>query len=197
MSILTVCTANLCRSPLLERVLQGSLDRELGPRTILVASAGTRARAGVESPAVVCELVAANAGDPTAMVSRELTPELVGDAELVLAATREHRAAVVRLNRSGLRTAFTVREFGRLLDGLQLPVDVRSAGDGASAGAADLAGLVRAVAARRGTLPPVSADDDAVPDPIGRGRDAYDAVLAQLLPIVGALTAALVRTPHR
>ena len=184
-SILTVCTANLCRSPLLERVLQGSLDRALGPRVVDVRSAGTRARAGIESPPVVRELVAANAGDPTGMLSRALTPQLVGDAALVLTATRDHRADVVRLDRAGLRTTFTVREFGRLLDGL----DWR--------GGADLPGLVRAVAARRGTLPPVPPEQDAVPDPIGRSRAVYDLVLAQLLPVVGALTAALGRTSRR
>jgi protein-tyrosine phosphatase len=185
-AILTVCTANLCRSPLLERILQGSLDRVLrAERAIRVVSAGTRARPGEPSPPIVRELVAEHAGDPSAMVATALTADLVQDAELILTATREHRSAVVRLHRRALRTTFTVREFGRLLDGLDLSEPV------------GLPGLVRAVAGRRGRLPPVPAEADAIADPIGGGRAGYESAVLHMLPVVDALTSALVRTSPR
>lgn len=185
-AILTVCTANLCRSPLLERILQGSLDRVLrADRSIQVVSAGTRARPGEQSPPIVRELVAEHAGDPSAMVATALTADLVQDAELILTATREHRSAVVRLHRRALRTTFTVREFGRLLDGLDLSEPV------------GLPGLIRAVAGRRGRLPPVPAEADAIADPIGGGRAGYESAVLHMLPVVDALTSALVRTSPR
>lgn len=183
--ILTVCTANVCRSPFLERVLQHALDTALRPAgRITVHSAGTRARVGVRSPDIVGELITAHGGDADHLEPTLLTAEHVAGAGLILTATREHRSAVVRLDRRGLRTAFTMREFARLLDGL-----VPEAGPGRHA-AASLGRVVAAAAARRGTLAPAGDLDDVV-DPIGGSREVYEQAVAQMLPVVQALTAAL------
>jgi protein-tyrosine phosphatase len=63
------------------------------PMAVLVRGAGTR---------------------PEAFVARQLTEDMVADADLVLAATIEHRAAVVRLHPPAVRSAFTLRELARL-----------------------------------------------------------------------------------
>ena len=59
-------------------------------------------------------------------VAQQLTRELVRDASLVLALTRKHRSAVVRLEPAALRRTFTLRELARLLalaDLRYLPAD--------------------------------------------------------------------------
>ncbi len=184
--ILTVCTANVCRSPFLERVLQGALRRGPGPaRDLVVGSAGVRAHEGVEPPPVIAKLVTAHGGNAEGMSSTPLTADHVARAGLILTATREHRSAVVRLHRRGLRTAFTMREFARLLDGLELP------DRNGQHLAPDLAELVAAAAARRGTLPPLAPGLGDVVDPIGRDLEVYEQAVAQMVPVVDALTAAL------
>ncbi|WP_097189406.1 hypothetical protein [Ornithinimicrobium cerasi] len=45
--------------------------------------------------------------DPGVFAARRLTERLLRDTELVVTATREHRAAVVRIHPKALRTAFT------------------------------------------------------------------------------------------
>ena len=186
-TILIVCTANICRSPFVERVLQAALDpAPHSASRVTVTSAGTRARAGARPPEIVGELIAAHGGDPVGLESTLLTAEQVAGATLVLTATREHRAAAVRLHRSGLRTAFTMRQFARLLEGLVLP-------DGPGRHVApDLARLVSAAAQRRGSLAPAGDMDDVL-DPIGGSRELYQQAADQMLPVVDALAAALAR----
>lgn len=191
--MLAVCTANLCRSPLLERVLGARLADRFGPAgPVRVASAGTRARVGVRPPETVEELVADQGGDPSGMRSRPLTAEMVREAALVLTATREHRADVVRLEPRALSRTFTVPEFARLLGGMPTPDPLAGS---------PLAAVVAAAAVRRGTLARVRPAEDDVPDPVGGNRTAFEQVLARILPTVTALTDALAQVgspaPHR
>ncbi len=93
--IVTVCTANICRSPMAEALLRHALAAEPEPlRSCKVVSAGVAARGG--------EKVSPNSVDALAKVglrisdhrSRPLTPELAAQADLILCMTESHRAVI-------------------------------------------------------------------------------------------------------
>lgn len=107
-SILVVCSANVCRSPLAELLLkQGLSDQQ-----IRVESAGTHAQAGAE----ICPLVAVHQTDPAwggaakGCRSRLVTEELLAESDLVLTAARDIRGEVVRLHPEIRDHVFTFRE---------------------------------------------------------------------------------------
>ncbi|MBN0049168.1 low molecular weight phosphatase family protein [Streptomyces actuosus] len=155
--ILFVCTGNVHRSVLAERLMAARLP----PSSRLVPeSAGTQAwhRSGMDhsTRAVLEEL----GGDGSGFVSRPLTPQLVAGAGLVLGLAREHREAAVRLAPRAMRRCFTLMEFLRLAAGageLHRP----TGGFGA---------LVTSAAALRGVVPPVPPAEDDIADPWGRPR---------------------------
>jgi protein-tyrosine phosphatase len=156
---------------------------------LIVESAGTWGHEGAPMEANA-ELVLADFGaDYSGFVGRELLDEHVIRADLVLTATRDHRAQVISMGHSaGLRT-FTLKEFTRLvraIDPATLP-DPRDEGMVERARA-----LVRAAAALRGWLLAPSVDADEVNDPYGAPitffRSIGDEINQALDPVVTALT---------
>jgi len=113
--ILAVCTANICRSPMVEILLRRRLDPEL----FEVSSAGVQGwrEAPVDSM-VVLELERLGVS-AEGFCSRPLAPQMVEEADLILSATRGHRSEVVSRFPSVLRRNFTVREFAALVDGVE------------------------------------------------------------------------------
>jgi protein-tyrosine phosphatase len=189
-AVLHVCTGNICRSPMAERLMRAGLVRRLGPAVlerIAVESAGTWGHTGapMERFAVATLAELGVTGDD--FTARELTAPMVAAAGLVLAATREHRAAVVTLHPEAITRTFTLREFGRLaavVDPATLP-----RGDVV----ARARGLIAAAAAARGSTPPVLPVQDDVGDPYGAPlalfRDAAALIadaLARPLELLGA-----------
>src|SRR3954463_11002607 len=86
--------------------------------------------------------------DPSGFTGRELLDEHVIRADLVLTATRDHRAQVISMGHSaGLRT-FTLKEFTRLVKAID-PATLPPLDDGMIERAR---ALVRAAAALRGWL---------------------------------------------
>lgn len=178
--ILTVCTGNICRSPLAALVLQ----QRLGDLGVIATSAGVRARQGDRMPREAVELAVAH-GVPTDRIaahgSRYLTEALLREPDLVLAMDRDHRRAIVELAPTKLRVAFTIREFERLA--------AATSDDAIRAGATGddprdrLRGALAVLAGQRGlVLPPVDPTDDDVVDPYGRSRETYARSDAQLSP---------------
>lgn len=95
--VLVVCTGNLHRSPLAERLLAFRLAPAGG--RFHVSSAGTIAENGAPMDPAAASLLTELGGDPAGAAARRLTAPLVSDAELVLGAATEHREAAVRLSR--------------------------------------------------------------------------------------------------
>jgi len=108
--VLCVCTANMCRSPLLEVFLDAAL-RGRGVDAV-VHSAGTLAEGGPAVPEVVD--VALDRGyDLRAHTARRLDRDLIRGADLVLPLAREHlREVVVAVPEAFART-FTPKELVR------------------------------------------------------------------------------------
>lgn len=172
-TILVVCTGNVCRSPLVERVLQHALDARYGAGALPVRSAGTGALVDQPMDGRASEVLAA-IGDGASddhFVARRLTAGMVATAELVLTATREHRGQAVRLHPRALRRTFTVRELADLVSQLsdeELPQSVDPV--------ERVRELVRIAGQRRGVHMPADPLDHDVVDPYRRD----DAVYAQM-----------------
>ncbi|WP_149181212.1 protein-tyrosine-phosphatase [Streptomyces sp. TRM49041] len=189
--ILHVSTGNVCRSPITERLTRHALSDRLGAPLggLVVESAGTWGHEGAPMEANAETVLADFGADASGFVGRELIDEHVIRADLVLTATRDHRAQVISMGHSaGLRT-FTLKEFTRLvraIDPATLP-DPRVDGVVARAHA-----LVHAAAALRGWLLAPSAEADEVNDPYGAPitffRSVGDEINQALEPVVTALT---------
>ncbi|AVV40706.1 low molecular weight phosphatase family protein [Streptomyces sp. ID05-04B] len=153
--ILFVCTGNVHRSVLAERLLATKLPPGSALRP---ESAGTDAwhRFPMEDTtrAVLEEL----GGDGSGFASRPLTAQLMAGAPLVLGLAREHREAAVRLAPVAMRRCFTLKEFVRLAEG-------------AAEGGGGFEAVVAAAATRRGAAAPVPPAEDDIPDPWRRPRE--------------------------
>ncbi len=149
--VLVVCTANVSRSPYIEKVLA---SRVPGLR---VSSAGTEAEPGEPIDPWVAERLRASGIAPGDFVSRQLTPELIADADLVLTAVRQHRAEVAKLWPRALGYSFQLGDFAQGCAGLD-PADLTGVG---------LPAFVARMAERRGMIAPLPAADVDIPDPVG------------------------------
>ncbi|GAA3255727.1 arsenate reductase/protein-tyrosine-phosphatase family protein [Nonomuraea helvata] len=160
--ILFVCTGNLCRSPLAERLTRSAL----GP-PFVVTSAGTHAEPGVEMAERSRQVLVGLGGDPDGFVSQPLTAELLAGADLVLTAAREHRAEAVTRHLQAAPRVFTIVEFGALAAAAEREQITchRDAVRRANA-------LVEQAQALRGL---VTVDRPDIPDPMGRWVWAHKA----------------------
>ena len=182
-SVLAVCTGNICRSPAVERLLAQHLA---GAATVF--SAGTGALVGAPISPPMASLVEAAGGDASGFAARQLTRDVVRSADLVLALTRAHRSAVVRLEPAALRRTFTLRELARLLSLTtleDLPAEPLPR-------LLDVIARAQASRAAPGALlAPDGASDDDVDDPYGGDAARYGRSWAQLSPAVAVVAAAL------
>lgn len=182
-TILVVCTANMCRSPLVEYMLRDAFEREFGAAAsdVLITSAGTRAQPGAPM-APHSETVLAEYGiRPAGFGATWLSAELVAEADLVLCATREHRSAAVTLQPRALRRTFTLREFARLSGRIDVtPMLGRTLAE-------QVADVAAAAGALRGYHPPQAPEKDDLGDPVGRPLLAFRTCAKQVARCVGAI----------
>ena len=181
-TILTVCSGNICRSPLAEQLLRVGLSS--WPEVIL-GSAGTIGLTGHVMPDEAADLSRHFGGEPSGHLARVLTAEQLREANLVFAMSREHRRAIVELFPKAIRYTFTIREFARLVGG----VTDKDLSDAAALPLDDVVGrfstLVGLAASQRGAVgPPDSPDDDDVVDPNRRSDEVYAEAARQLVPAV-------------
>ncbi|WP_035852793.1 arsenate reductase/protein-tyrosine-phosphatase family protein [Kitasatospora azatica] len=191
--ILFVCTGNVCRSPIAERLTRHELDARLDARAagrILVESAGTWGHEGAPMEAHAATVLDEYGVDSRNFAGRELLDEHVVLADLVLTATLDHRAQVISMGHAaGLRT-FTLKEFTRLVRLID-PATLPAVGQGAEV-AERARALVRAAAALRGWRPAANPEADEVDDPygapIGMFRNCGEEIFDALDPVMTALT---------
>ena len=180
-TILVVCTANVCRSPYIERRLRS----ELVGTGIEVTSAGTSALVGRGMEPGSQALLKRVGADASGFEARQLGAALVAEADLVITAAREHRAAAARLHPAALRRVLTLRDLADLLDGVTPEEIVQDGEDDV---------WVRQVGAaasrRRGIVPARQADVD-ITDPIGCPLTVFEQMGAEvdaaLTPLIAAL----------
>jgi protein-tyrosine phosphatase len=181
--VLFVCTGNICRSPMAERLLQARIAAE-AQDDLTIASAGMRAVVGHPMDEAAALVLRQHGGNPEGHVARQLRSAQIRSAGLVLAAGADHRDRIVREHPWAMRRVFTMREFVRLGAGLGAP---RPRPKGSR-----LAHRVGEVAGRRGFVDPVAPADDDIGDPYGAPvelmqlcGEQISAVVDQVLDVLG------------
>lgn len=192
MRIITVCTGNLCRSPLSAQVLRAQLAHLPALRTgqLVIESAGTHADAGQAMPEPAARWSQRLGGDPADHAARYLSETVLQGASLVLGMEREHRARVVGLAPQLLRRTFTLREFARLAAQFD-DAALAQALDGPFVGGdpeSRLAAVLGLLADARGMQHHAGdpADDDVV-DPYQRSEQTYALAAEQMQPGLNAV----------
>lgn len=162
--VLHVCTGNICRSPMAERIMIAELRARFGGQAeqIEVAGAGTyggHAGGPMNPPAAnVLAEMGIDAGGFTATWLRE---PAVQHADLVLTATADHRSQVLALDQRALRRTYALKELARLADHVG-PDELPSGGP-----AARLAALVALAPGLRALHPAQPRTVDDIGDPFG------------------------------
>jgi protein-tyrosine phosphatase len=181
-TVLLVCTGNICRSALAERLGRAFLDDVLGELAgdVQVVSAGTQAVVDSAMHPDSALVLRGYGGDPGDFRARQLVDRMVADADLTLAMTRAHRREVLHRAPRAMARTFTVREAADLIerlgngpvDGTTFPERARNL----------VASMAEARSSRR------AGEDDDVPDPIGRPLEAHDEagtlIVDSLLPVL-------------
>ena len=178
-TVLFVCTANICRSPLAQELLLLALGNGRAADRFRVSSAGTHGYGNLPmDPGAATELCRLG-GDPQGFRSRALTDTACLDADLILTATREHRSVVLDRVPRALRRTLTMLEFAWIVGQPE-------------SGATCLTTLVAGAAATRGTARPENYD---VSDPYGGSADDHrrtaDAIHAAVTVIGARLTSSV------
>ena len=157
-TVLFVCIGNVCRSPVGERLLAARLPQD----RFQVASAGVGAMVGYAMSRYAAAELQGYGGDPSHFAARQLTPELIDGADLILTATRDLRSQVLSEAPGALRRTFTILEFAAL---------------SAMSDATTPAEVVKWAGAHRSAAAAVEQD---VPDPFRRGPEAHAATAAAI-----------------
>ena len=160
-NVLVVCTANHCRSPIAEQLLSAAVAEQFGDANSWnISSAGTdvdRIRPLHQfAEEVLRERGVLVPGHRAVQVTRDQIME----ADLILAAARQHRAAIVTMAPPALGRTFTIRQFARLVD----QIEQITAADPVELGLQ----LVDDAKFARGMMQPVPVEQDDVADPMGR-----------------------------
>jgi protein-tyrosine phosphatase len=175
MRLLFVCTGNICRSPLAERLAYSWASQSLGATAaaVRITSAGTDALDGKPMDKRSAAALSALGGQPGGFRAQTFVPRMADEADLVLTMTRKQRRKVLAVAPRALRHTFTLPEAADLLRtadlrGIsELPLRNR---------ARELA--VRLNAGRAGRMA-VEADD--VFDPIGESGSVHQQVAARIV----------------
>lgn len=181
--VLHVCTGNICRSPLAEHLMRDGLRQRLGDgaQRFVIESAGTWGHSGSPMEPFALTTLKGFGLDGSQFEARELVAEHVVAADLVLTATREHRAAAVVLLPRAAKRTFTLREFDRLLSAVD--PDGLPTGDRVERAQA----VVQAAASQRGLVRPDRPEDDDLVDPYQGPESGFTAC--------GALVQATLQRP--
>lgn len=178
--IMVVCTANICRSPLAEALLQAEAIRRVGPDApVWVRSTGVHALEGHTAASGTLSEAEVRGLDLSAHRGALTTREDVARADLVLTMTESHRAAVNARAPGSTAHVFTLREFARLANALK-PLD----GD---LGVRErIRFLARSAHGARAYVARPAGPED-VADPYGGPREGYGRMASEIEDLVAAV----------
>jgi protein-tyrosine phosphatase len=159
-AILFVCTGNACRSVIAEHLARREISARLGYEAARfgVTSAGTASPEGFPMHPYTAKALAWLGADAGEFSSHRLTAADIDQADLVLAACREHRDQVVALRPRASRRSYLLREFARLAAFASPP-------RAASCPVQRACHVVAEAARLRGRIPYVEPAADEIADP--------------------------------
>jgi protein-tyrosine phosphatase len=192
-AVLFVCHANLCRSPMAERLARRAFAGGFGADAagLTVASAGTHAYAGSPMHPGTAQVLAELGAQVDGFASRPLTPRLVTGADLVLTATRAQRAACVTMAPDAVGRTFTLRQFGRLAGALDKAPEAQSPHATVTMRLRALVGRALVV---RGRLQPVRPTEDELSDPVSQPVPAFRVCAAEIQRVLDVMLGAVIRS---
>ncbi len=173
LDVLYVCTGNVCRSPMAERLLRGAVAGSAGVRA---HSAGVGALVGQPMDAASAAALLERGVSPEGHRAQQVTGALVEHADLVLTAERAHRDQILNEVAGASRYTFTMREFARLSRHVH--------GD-------DPHAVIARMAALRGVDGGVPLEMDDIADPFRQSLDKARLVAGWIADTVGITVAAL------
>lgn len=175
--VLTVCTGNICRSPLAAALLTA----ELSHVDVSVSSAGTHAPIGNPIDPTIQRLARAEYGlHIEGHVARQLTDDLIRRSDLILALTRNHRRTIAERVPRVARRIFTLKEFARLSISVGISWLDQQAAELSVSGTNFQDGLDVLQRGRGMSLLPEPSDDDII-DPYRREEDVYRQATAEVI----------------
>lgn len=108
--VLIVCTANICRSPMVAELLTQRLDTAGLGDQVMVRSAGTFAQAGKPAWEPVRELMAARGVDLQRHRSQPVSYDMVQSVDLIIVMEERHRQSIFYLEPRALHKVFLLSE---------------------------------------------------------------------------------------
>ncbi|MFF0490853.1 low molecular weight phosphatase family protein [Nocardia sp. NPDC004068] len=171
MHVLFVCTGNVCRSVIAERVTR-ALAAEHGLTDLTAESAGTRALVGFGVEPLAAQTITGLGANADDFRARKLKAAMIERADLVLAMTEQIRDEIMRLVPAAAGRTFTLLEAHRIAK---------------VSGARTIAEIDRA----RDDLALVGREN--IPDPVGLSADRFcetgDRIAEAVVPLMLALHA--------
>ncbi len=169
MTVLIVCTGNVCRSPAAELLL----NEHLGSAAMhySLRSAGIRAAPGIPIDATIGAMLGGRGIEAAHCSARRVDAGMLESADLILTASTSNRSAVTRMLPAAVRKTFTLKQLARyapcILDHGEGPVDAVDR----------IPWILAEVPLARARAP---RQDDSIADPLGRSRRRYRAAFNEI-----------------
>lgn len=172
-TILIVCTGNICRSAYAHYRLLRALA-PLGENAPQIMSRGTYANTMLRPPLDLSTIVALDiALDLSVHLPQQLSDRDVQEASIILAASEEHLADVLRRAPAKMKSAFTLAEFAVAAEFAHTAQPT-----GAGPGISRLETLRHNASAHRSGIRAALLHDVSIEDPYGREASSYESMVA-------------------
>ncbi|SDZ33913.1 protein-tyrosine phosphatase [Proteiniborus ethanoligenes] len=130
-TILFVCTGNTCRSSMAEGIFRDMIKKRNLENVIKVESAGVYAATGQPASPQAIDAMKNKAIDISSHKARQLTKEMLQNADLILTMTKSHKRSILGMDESLKQKTYTLTEYAYkdlenhadILDPYGLPVE--------------------------------------------------------------------------